>query len=474
MNGNAAIILGLAKVGRPRAWRRFLASFVVSVDFLVLSAPFLAILVRMELGAVSDPLRVFTWLLATLLVFACTFSCARLFANRRDPLLAARSVDEMGKTKELFLTAADYVLKGRQSLFLPALLERATAQLPALEKAQRPHLEIPLIAFKRDMVALILTALILVVPSFAHGALGPEDEDQVASEDGEDQALLGAKGTVAGESSVLGFEGKVKIRVRSDQKLYFLGDEITLIVEVETLEPIPPDIRLGAVALVDGEANMPLPVGKDLVLPRAAGEKIELRMKIKERLKAIGRYRRGLLTIDPFLYAKTQAPGFDGPAPGNRVVLQIAENAEKLRAKTPSSVKKQQKKKPKPKNKPKKKDNEKKPQQKKKQQKKPRPAPGKNPAAKPPGELKTKPFVVQPLFSNDQTKKRSVRVFDREKEKGTPPPSEPMRANLKTRGYEKVQETQLQKMKLGNQERRQVRTYLNGIRNKQSKTKKNK
>ncbi|MFT7619437.1 MAG: hypothetical protein ACI97A_003091 [Planctomycetota bacterium] len=467
MSGEASIIHGLTMLGRPRRWRRFCATFVVLFDLLVLIAPIFAFFLRVEQGACESPFLTGLMIVGGVLALASLLALVRLLFEPRDPMVAAREVDQLGQTQEMFLTVADYVLKEKQSLFLPSLLERAEARLPSLATKKRPALRIPLFAFKRDVFAVILTVLVLMVPAFPKGLLGPKDKEQEAITAGADEANSNVAGEKPAETEILQFEGKVKVRVHSDKKLYFMGDEITLIVEVETLEPLPEGVMIGAVALVDGEANMPLPMPTGQMLPRLAGEKTVIRMKIRDRLKAIDRYRRGLLAIDPFIYAKTQEPGFDGPAPGNRIVLQIAENAEKLRAKTPTAVKKkkQEKKKPKPKPQPKKKDNEKKPKEQKKPEKKPRQAPGKQPGAKPPEKIEAKPFVVEPLFSGNKTKKRKVRVFDREKEKGATPPKAPTATGIKTRGYDEVEEAELKKLNLGNQERRLVRKYLDGIRN---------
>ncbi len=463
----------MTQFARPRPWRRFAVTFVYVFDGLILLAPVVAFFLRLEIGEVREPMSVLWKFGLIFLVVALVLAGLRLLSVKTNPRDAARRMDEMGGTQELFLTSADYLLGGKSSRLLPLLLARASVEMKTLSRAARPRMPIPLPAVKRDILAIALTVLVLMVPSFAHGALGPEDSSMASQKAGDDKEEESPfSGEEAGQTETLGLQGKVKLRAHSDRKLYMLGDEITLILEIESLEPSPEGLEIGAVALVDGEVNMLLPLPLGTTLPQDVGGKLILRLKIKEQLKQHKRYRRGLLAIDPFVYAKNPEPGYEGPVSGGRVVIQIAENAEKLRAKTPSAAKKKQKKKKQPKKpKKKKKQTDKKPKADKKS-KKPRQAPGKQPAPKDPGEIKSSPVVVQPLFSGDQTKKRKVRVFDRDKEKGSPPPGKNMSQEFKTRGYQRVEEAELQKLKLGTKERRLVRKYLDGIRKGKTTTEK--
>lgn len=460
MGPGKTIVRRLAWLGRPTPARFFVRTWVRAFDAAFLLLPFLVFAGRATGRLTLGDRGAVPWAVGLVVGVPVLSAFVALLFRRGDPRRAARELDaEDGADR--YLAALDAVRREKSSPFLPLLLRDVWGDLESRPEAAlvRGTLRPP--AFLRNALCLLAALIVLFVPSFGNGVFGAEEGEGGSAERSGD-GDTSVRDDLAESDAPL--TGKVQLEVSTDRTLYGLGDEILLRVRLKTLEPNPEGVALALVARVDGEVMMPLPV--DWVLPTAAGEELAVELPIRDRLKAIERYRRGLLAIDTFVAPRLADEVMRGAVPGNRVVIQIAENTNRVRSRTPSPADKKQKKKPQ--RQPKQPD-EKTPQKpdEKKPDSKPRPDPrGDQPGGAPPEEIDSKPFVIEPLFSGDQTSKREVPKFDRrEKDSDRPPPTTPPESR-RHRGYELTEEVQIDKLVLPGREKRIVRRYLDGLRAK--------
>ncbi|MCB1282614.1 MAG: hypothetical protein KDB18_13915, partial [Salinibacterium sp.] len=248
--------------------------------------------------------------------------------------------------------------------------------------------------------------------------------------------------------------------VKTDRDVYLIGEEIPMRVRLRTLEPLPEGVALEAIAVVDGETLLRLPL--DWTLPTEAGSELSTEIPMKVGLEAAGLYRRGLLTFDVHVRPRESRPGLGGSAPANRWTIQISENAEKLKTPMPAPVNQKPKPKPKPEREP---DPERRPnEEEKKDPEKPEiPRPGEQPGPPPPADISDVPFVIDPLFSGNETKEREIDVFDRDPVDAENPPPPQSRPRPKARSYEPLRLADIESLPLPARERGIVRRYLESI-----------
>lgn len=341
------------------------------------------------------------------------------------------------------------------------LVARAARDAATLDARDRVGGHFPWPHFKRIAVACLLTLLILLLPSFGFGGAGGNhasasgairDGGEAASED---------DGSARTEDRDVkrDLDGKIEVTVTTNRSVYLLGEAIELTVQVKAREPLPGEVAVAIAVLANGE--WPLRFDLPWVLPTVPDETRTATFAIEEPLRAIGQYRRGLLTLDTDVVVKDEAGPLSGAAPGNRVIVEIAENTERQRTIHPQEAAKQPKPRPQPESEKKPKDDTEN-QRRESEKKAPRPAPTDGPP--PLGEIKANPFVVEPLFAGDQTSEREVLVYDRDKvdAEGERPPDPPVSET--SRAYMRGQETEIIKVPLPVIERTIVRRYLDALR----------
>ncbi len=456
----------IVAVGRPSLARRLQPDIVRAFDLLVFLLPIVALIVRLESGPGLAAIPAFLVLVSAAVLAATAFALIRVLAGRGDPLLAARELDRMGDSAELFVTAAELEPRRPDSPLFPLLLARAEAALAGL-RGRRPRPRFLLPALRRDLVFLLLTFLVLIAPALPSGWLGPRTRPGV--EKGSGERGQGAPGTTAEErarsagEAAYGLAGRLEVRAVSDRALYFLGEEIELILVFEAREPLG-DRAVEVVLLIDGEVEMALPLPDDFALPGEAGATSEARFRLRERLKLVDRYRRGLLALDARVRPEDDEDP-DAAVAANRVLVQIAENSERVQARRPTPLAEDPKKqKPKKDEKPEKdRDQDQKPNENNDPERRPKPVPSRGEGDLPPEDLPAKDYVVEPLFSGDETSKRKVNVYDRNLEDAAPERENPGRGDPPRRRYERMVEAEMRKLGLGGRERRAVRRYLDAL-----------
>lgn len=461
MLSGKSLVHRLAWLGRPTPGRCFVRTYVRAFDAAFILLPAAAFGLRASGRVAVGDVGVVLAALAVAAAGPLLVAVAAVILRRGDPRRAALQLDR-DAGGDRYVSALDSVRRRRDSAFLPLLLRDVWRDLDRRPDAAlvRGTLRPP--AFMRAALAAALAVLIVLVPPLGEGAFGAAEADErAAAGDVDAPGGADADGAASNEGA---FAGRVEVTVTTDRTVYGLGEEITLRVHLRTLEPAPEGVALGMIARVDGEVMMSLPV--DWTLPTEPGEELATELPIRDRLKEVGRYRRGLLAIDTFVLPREEREDMRGTAPGNRVVIQIAENTRRVRSRTPSPAdrkkrKKQQRKPRKPEEKPPEKPKDDEPQR------KPKPEPrGPGAGPPPPGEINADPFVIEPLFSGDQTSKREVPTFERtKKDSDRPPPTTPPESR-RTRAYEHTEEVEIEKSPLPGRERRIVRRYLEGLRKK--------
>ncbi|MEE9392723.1 MAG: hypothetical protein V3W41_09480 [Planctomycetota bacterium] len=444
---------------RGPALTGFLRCYLKLLGLGLFLLPLAALLYRLEFGRPQLPFTgVFLGLilLAILLLFLAAFEFLR---GHGQALTAAREADlELGGGERL-LSAVETATLDRKGRLDPLLFRDAEQALNRLPTKRRPSRGFPWPPLRRIAVVVGLVLLILFVPAANSGRWGSTSNKSASVYEGpKDDVVKGDEAAAGEEASAGDFAGKVTVRAETDARLYLLGQEINLSLELKTLEPLPEGRRLKAVLVIDGSKRLELPL--DWTLPTETGQRLEARWALKARLEEIERYESGLMSIEAYVFAAVQREDLKGPAAANGLLIQISENQERLRSKMPRSAKKEKKPDTKPRRKRPKKERPNRPPQKKK---KPRAAAAPGPGEKPPEKIESIEHVIEPLFAGDQKTKRKTRIFKRDLEDAPPlPPEEKKKA--RDRAYSKGVEAEFRRIKLGDRERGLVRRYLDGLR----------
>ena len=467
MKSGARFIRKLERLGRPAPVWRWLAAFFRSVDVLLVLLPLAAILWRLERGRDDIGLVTVGKLVLIGLALAAAVAWLRAWLGRGDPVVAARRLDDDLNGAQRFLSSVDATRRSTSSTFLPLLLEDVEERLDAQSTRYRvrPNLRPPHLL--RGALLLLLAWLLVVLPGLGRGVIGAP-----SNRPGGIEPVSGASTSEGdGERGDSGRGGRtlgdvLRVGIVTDRRVYLLGEEINLGVQVDVLEPVPAGVALALDLQVNGEKFLQIPL--ELEMPAQPGDVATTTVPLKERLEKAELYKRGLLTFDPFVRPRdphdsnSDLDDLPGAAAGNRLTIQLSENVEKSKAaRNQSADRKKIPKRPQPKKD--KSSNQSKPKG-KSPKKKPRPRPGPGPAPKRPGELDAKPYVMEPLISGDQTKERDARVYDRDIVDGERPPPEPKERRRLPRGYQKRAEVELEKINLAPRERSLVRRYLDSIR----------
>ncbi|MEZ6197703.1 MAG: hypothetical protein R3F20_18590 [Planctomycetota bacterium] len=418
-----------------------------------------ALVHRLQHGRPRDLAEVFQ-AFAPLLVIPFLAALGPWLRRGGDALSAARAADRASGGAERILTAADAEARGERGPFLTLVARQARerlATLPPHRSASRFRTPSPWLA----LLGLGLALALLFVPAAGRGLLGEPDPSRAAKDLAAAGGIGGEEGDTEGAPKADGFGAKVRFEAETDARLYALGQEINLTLRLAPGEPMPDGVRLETVLILDGTTRLPLEL--DWTLPTSPGEELTATVPLRDRLKEVGKYERGILTIESYAWPREDRPDLRGKAEANRVIIQISENQETARTRTPQSAKKE--KRPDRQPKPEKKKDERPDEAPQKKQPRPDPErPGdQRGAPPPPKDIEAKKHALEPLFSGDQTKKREKRVYDRE-EIPARPDDPPPTAGARERGYRPAPEVEILKGDVPPRDRARVRRYFDRLR----------
>ena len=452
MGSAAALLNRLDRWAGPGLRRSMFTAALSSFGVLLWGLPVAAFLWRAAWGRPERPFLVTASLLGLTLVLAFASGLTRAWRRRHDPYALARAADVQLGSEELILTATDVLLTDVKSLFSGSVVRSAEKAVENLEPATRPRTSLVLPPFRRLAGAVFLAWLVLWLPSASRGLFGSErpgaDPGAAAAEDTpEDSEAAGAGASKEGREGP-----RLSLASRTDRKLYLFGEEVQLDVTVATLRDLSRDLPVVLSIRVDDREVGSFPL--DRPIGRRAGTLSRERHPLTPLLRAAGLYEPGVHKLE--VRARADTPPGERPitldAPPSS--FRIAENVEKQRRSTAA-----RRPKPPPPDKDSKSKRAGRSPKKEKRRPKPSPKAGFGRSAVPP-KAKEKPYVVEPLFAGNQTKKRKVRVFDREKTAGEPPPSKTPEAESPRRRYRKLDLQRWRRMPLRGRERRIVETYF--------------
>ncbi len=452
MESAAAFLKRLGRSAGPGRRRFVFAAALSSFGLLLWAMPVAAFGWRATWGRPDRPLLITAWLLGLTGVFALVLGLMRAWKRRPEPYALARAADVRLGSEELVLTATDVLLTDAKSLFTGSVVRLAERAMENLEPESRPRMPWVLPPLRRLGGALFLSWLVLWVPSASHGLFGPERSGVEPGATAATDSPKDTEGAGSGTSDAGGQGPRLSLTSRTDRKLYLFGEEVQLDVTVSTLQELPRDLPLVVSVHIDGREIGSFPL--DRGASRHSGAQSQERHPLTPLLRAAGLYQPGIHKLEVRALADTP-PGekpitLDAPPSSFR----IAENVEKQRRPTTAS-------RPKPPPLPKDSKSKRAGRSPKKEKRRPKPSPkkGAGKSAMPP-KAKEKPYVVEPLFAGNQTSKRKVRVFDRAKTEGEPPPSRTPDARSSKRNYRKLDLQRWKRMPLRGRERRIVETYF--------------
>ena len=310
-DARASIRTALVRRALPQAWRRALRAAALGLDGAFLALPLAALLLRWKRGIPSAPESLIP--LALVLLIPLAIVVFALLRRRGDPRLAARSLDRELGAGELLLTALAPL---RASRWSPLLFQRARSRLASLPRTLRPKIGLRLPSFGRAAITSFLAVLILFLPISARGLVpvAPREGDRGEERSGEGKdagdALSeesAADPAEAAQSPAL--DARVRLDLATDKSVYLIGEEIELHVQATALSP-GSEIALELELAIDAEAKIALHL--DDPLPAEEGSALRQVYRLKGPLEEIGRYKRGLVTIDAHLHS----PDLEGQATG--------------------------------------------------------------------------------------------------------------------------------------------------------------
>ncbi len=419
---------------------------------LLWGLPAIAFAWRVFAGRPDRPLLGTGVLLGSAVLAALTLGWVRGWRRRPDPYALARAADARLGSRELVLTATDILLTRREGLFAGSVVERAQSAVQELGNVPRPRVAWTRPPMRRLAGALFLSWLLLWLPSAAGGLFGPDRPGVAPGAASTERALQEGGSRTDGTGVGKDGSGRLALDARTDRKLYLFGEEVQLDVTVVTQSELSGDLPLILSVRVDGR-NIGA-IRLDRRVSRRAGARVQERHPLTPLLRAAGLYEPGVHSLEVHAHADTPPgdPSLDVDVPPSS--FRIGENVEKQRRQATAR---------RPKPPPPAKDSKSKRagRSPKKQKRRPRPSPQKGAGRSAPApKAKERPYVVEPLFAGNQTTKRKVRVFDRGKTEGEPPPSKTPRSQSPRRRYRKLDLERWKRMPLGGKERRIVATYF--------------